>query len=216
MMKTVSPPTGKTIRILGMANNLGDMPPSELGMEVWASNSHRGYLKMLPRIFKDHEWTRWFNLHSRSHMRETYLSTLMWFLTQDGSKPIYTQKFWPDIPGCVEFPRQFIQDYFATEKGPNCYFTCSIAWLLAFAIISNPRRIELWGFTLQDKPDRKNECYKFERPCFFYWVQQARNRGIEVWYQSEIEALPFEPGDPDTYDGPLYGFGTKPEPDWIE
>ena len=147
-------------------------------------------------------------------MQETYLSSFMWHLTQDGSKPFYTQKFWPDIPGCIAFPRKFIQDYFATAKGPNRFFTCSVGWLLAFAIICNPKAIELWGFMLKDKPDRSNDCYKFERPCFFYWVQQARNRGIKVAYQQEITDLPFVPGDPDAYMGPLYGYSTKPEPDW--
>ena len=151
-------------------------------------------------------------------MQGTYLRTLMWHLIQDGSKPLYMQKFWPDIPGCIEFPRTHIQDYFATDKGPNRFFTCSIAWLLAFAILCNPPKIELWGFALRDKEDRHTECYKFERPCFAYWVKQAQDLGVEVTYQREIAEL-YEsgllvPGDPDDYTGELYGFSTKPEPDW--
>ena len=214
MLQTMLEPSGKTIRILGMARNLGDMPPSLPGVEVWPSNSHRGYLNRLPRVVEAGEWTRWFNLHSRKHMQGTYLSSFMWHLTQDGSKPFYTQKFWPDLPGCVEFPRQFIQNYFATTKGPNRFFTFSGAWLMAFAIIHNPTIIDLWGFALSDKPDRQHECYKFERPCFFYWVKQAQDRGIEVIYQQEVADLPFAPGDPDIYTGPLYGYSTSPELDW--
>ena len=75
-------------------------------------------------------------------------------------------------------------------------------------------RIELWGFALRDKPHKPHNCYKFERPCFFYWVKQARDRGIEVTYQKEVEKIPFEPGDPATYDGPLYGYSTTPDEDW--
>lgn len=195
-----------------MSNNLGDMPPSDLATtEVWLSNSFKGYMQKLPRVINEGEWTRWFNLHSRAHMESTYLSTFMRHLTSNGSKPFYTQKFHPDIPGCVQFPREFIQKYFATEKGPNRFFTCTVCWLIAFAILCNPKRIELWGFALRDKPDKPHECYKFERPCFWYWIKQAKDRKIDVWYQDEVAVLPFEPGDPDKYNGPLYGYETKAE-----
>lgn len=195
-----------------MAPNLSLMPPTPPGVEVWCCNEKRGFMKRLPRIIHTGEWTRWFNLHSRAHMEQRYPPTVAWYLTFDGTKPFYTQKFWPDFPGCVEFPRKRIQEAFSTAKGPNRYFTCSVAWLLAFAILEGFDRIELWGFALSDK--KPGERYRFERPCFFYWVQEARNRGIDVWYQNEIEDLPFEPGDPDTYDGLLYGYSTKPEPGW--
>lgn len=202
------------IRILGMSTNLNEMgrPDDPLNTETWPSNNYKGYQARIPRIVEEGEWTRWFNFHARAHWEEKYPSSVIWYLTRDGRKLFYTQKFWPDIPGCVAFPREYIQHHFATAKGPMRYFTCSIAWLLAYAILFNPRRIELWGFQLKDT--KPNEAYKYERPCFFYWVQQARDRGIEVWYQSEIAALPFEPGDPDAYTGPLYGYGTKPELGW--
>ena|SRR3990167_2402419 len=199
----------KTVRILGMSTNLGEMPPSPKGVEVWPSNDPRGYRIRHPRVLVTDEWTRWFNLHSRSHMQVTYPAGLDWYKCLDGSRPIYTQKFWSDIPGCTEFPRQLIQETFATSKGPNRYFTCSVCWLVAFAILEGFERIELWGFQLSYR--KPNEAYKFERPCFFYWVQEARNRGIEVWYQKEIESLPYEPGDAESYEGTLYGFETKPE-----
>jgi hypothetical protein len=195
-----------------MAPNLGEMPPTPEGISVWPSNSHRGYNKRLPRVIVESEWTDWFNLHSRHYMEGAYPSSLAWHMAQDGSKPFYTQRFWPDIPGSVEFPRVRIQQHFATPKGPNRYFTCSIAWLLAFAIIEGFERIELWGFQLSDK--KSGNRWLVERPNFFYWVKQARDLGIDVWYQPEIEQLPFVIGDPDTYDGPLYGYSTKSEPDW--
>ena len=61
-------------------------------------------------------------------------------------------------------------------------------------------RIELWGFEL-----RRDHQYDFERPAFFYWVEQARKRGIDVFIPEGVEITP--PGDPSTYaTGPLYGF----------
>lgn len=206
----------RTVRILGMANNLREMPPTPTGTEVWPSNSHRGYVKCLPRIVAEGEWTRWFNLHSRKHMESAYPMTVDWHIQQDGTKPLYMQKFWSDIPGCVEFPRLKIQEHFATAKGPNRYFTCSVCWLVAFAVLEGFERIELWGFMLSNT--KPNEAYKFERPCVAYWIQEARNRGVEVSYQTTVEELyntgQMIPGDPDSYLDPLYGYETKPEPDW--
>ena len=134
-----------------------------------------------------------------------------WKWYQEQTKPIYLREAYPEIPTSRKFPREEIQTYFGgPQKGsPGRYFTFTGAWLTALAIMEGFNRIEFWGFRLVDKPVRPHECYKFERPCFFYWVQKARDLGIEVTYQSEIEAIPFEPGDPATYDGALYGYETS-------
>ena len=201
----------KTVRIYGMARNLKRTPPPEKGEEVWLSNNEHGYQIRLPRALG--EWTTWFNLHSRAWIDSTYRKKSQWYIDNANGRPVYMLKSWPDIPTSIEFPGKKIQEYFATKKGPNRYFTCSVCWLIAFAIMEGYERIELWGFALTDKPDknRKNECYKYERPCFFYWVKQAQDRGIEVVWQKEVDNYPFEPGDPDAWDGPLYGYETKPE-----
>lgn len=199
--------TKKTVRILGTAPNLPEMPPTVGGVEVWAANDPKSYRKIHRPVYD--EWTRWFNLHSRGYMQKRYPGGFNWYMKQDGTRPFYTQKFWSDIPGNQAFPRERIQTAFATEKGPMKYFTCSVCWLIAFAILEGFEKIELWGFRLSDS--KPGERYLFERPCFFYWVEQARKRGIEVTYQAEIQALPPIAGDPDAYDGPLYGYHTKPE-----
>lgn len=199
----------RLVRILGMAPNLSEMGPSPNDCEVWASNSPEGYRKRCPIALQC--WTRWFNLHSRAHMQSTYPRGLRWYIEQDGTHPIYTQTKQQDIPGNVIFPGAKIQASFPLKNGlPTRYFTCSVTWLIAFAIMEGFDKIELWGFRLSDR--KPGERYAYERPCFFYWVKQARDRGIDVWYQKEIDKIPFLPGAPDTYTGPLYGYETKPEP----
>jgi hypothetical protein len=202
----------KAVRILGTAYNLSQIPlPHPEGVEVWCANDPKGYKHYLQADVVEAQWTRWFNLHSRRHMAATYPRRLAYFLGRSDTRPFYTQKFWPDIPGCIAFPRDTIQEYFKTSAGPNRFFTCSVCWMIALAIVEGFDRIELWGFQLSDR--KPGGRYVFERPCFFYWVQQARDRGLQVTYQAEVAQLPFAPGDPDTYDGPLYGYDTKPEPD---
>lgn len=199
-------PTPKTVRLLGNSNNLSEMPETPRGVEMWACNDYKKYGGSSVRVMS--EYTRWFNLHSRVWMTTRYPKSFEWHLRQDGGKTFYTQVRWRDIPGSVTFPRRTLQKAFATPHGPNRYFTCTLAWQMALAIYEQFQRIECWGFELGDKP---GERYAHQRPCFFYWVEQARARGITVTYQPVIDALPIVVGDPDTYDGPLYGYETKPE-----
>lgn len=215
-MGTEGPPTSlgegtlsmKTVWILGESKNLHAMPDvTPAGVEVWAVNNPQKYGRQRDRVKA--EYTRWFNLHSRRWMLTAYPKSFAWHLRQDGSRRFYTQRVWDDIPGCRAFPRKRIQKKFRTAASAmNRYFTCSVCWLIAFAILEGFERIELWGFTFADKPGAR---YAHQRPCFFYWVDQARKRGLEVTYQKGVQLLPHIAGDPDAYNGPLYGYDTRPE-----
>lgn len=207
----------KTVRIYGSAGNVRKAPvrtPEEHDIELWLSNSTTTVLMRCPRAID--EWTRWFNLHSRQHMVGTYPASYTYYQEKAAGRPIYLQKVQPDVPTSVAFPRKAIQDRFATAKGPNRYFTCTVCWLIALAIFEGFERIELWGFELRDtKPGSK---FTWERPCVAYWIQMAKDAGVEVFYQEAITRLyaagSLIPGDPDAYDEPLYGYETKAEPDW--
>lgn len=181
----------KAVQILGLAPNIVDTPTLE-GSERWCSGVPRSYrLKGFSQALTT--YSRWFNVHTIRHITTRYPSAYNWYTHQ--SKPIYLQSQQPDIPSSIEFPRTAIQEYFEGTK----FFTCSVAWQLAFAIMEGFTHIELWGFQL-----RREHQYDWERPCFFYWIEQARNRGIEVLIPPEVEIT--EPGDPTTYNGPLYGY----------
>lgn len=198
----------KTVRILGSAPNLQDMLQLPDGDEMWMANNPKVVRKYLtPEVFE--RWTRWFNLHSRHHMETTYPVGFNWYRMQDGSRPFYTQVVWHDIPGCVEFPGKQLLEAFP-EAGR--YHTCSITWMTALAIHEGFERIEYYGLVLRDKKRPQHQDYTFERRCFFYWVNKAKERGIEVTYPSEILTTgSLEAGDPAEYTGTLYGYETKPE-----
>ena len=202
---------------MGAARNVRETPvrtPDQKDIEVWLSNSTTTTLLRCPRAIN--EWTRWFNLHSRQHILGTYPSSYSYYQTKAEGRPIYLLKAQPDIPTSVAFPRKDIQSFFATTKGPNRYFTCSVCWLLAFAIMEGFERIEMWGYELRDT--KPGSAFAWERPCVAYWMKQATDRGIDLVYQAAIQKLvdagELIPGDPDAYTGLLYGYSTKPEPDW--
>jgi hypothetical protein len=201
----------KTVRIYGMAPNLTRTPPPEQGEEVWLSNWHKGYLQRLPRALT--EWTRYFNLHSKRHQLHKYPLGHKWYQENAHLGRIVLRDPDPDIPGSEVFPRDELQAYFSTAEGkPQRYFTCSVCWFIALVIWEREtgqipwERIELWGFEVRPSKPK----YAFERPCIFYWINLARKHGIEVWLPPELrpEAPEGEAGDPNAYDGPLYGYET--------
>lgn len=207
----------KTVRIFGAAKNARESPPltpEDKDVEVWLSNSTTTNLIRCPQAMS--EWTRWFNLHSRAHIVGTYPAAFTYYQTKAEGRPICLLKVQPDVPTSIAFPRKQIQEAFATAKGPNRYFTCTVTWLIALAIFEGFERIELWGFALRDT--KPGSVFAYERPCFAYWVQMAKDRGIEVFYQEAVETLyqakAMIAGDPDTYTGTLYGYGTKPDVGW--
>ena len=115
----------------------------------------------------------------------------------DPSKRIILQQVHPDVPLSEAFPRDTIISHFG-----HSYFTFSAAWFIALAIYEGFERIELYGFQLS----KYKPLYARERPCFFYWIEQAKSRGVEITYPPEIGEGP--PGDPALYNGPLYGYET--------
>lgn len=137
-------------------------------------------------------WDRWINVHSRRHMVKTYPEGYRWYGKQ--SKPIYLQRIEADVPSSQEFPQEQIRRHFGHD-----YFTCSLAWLLAWAILLRADEIDLWGVG----PDKD---YHWQRPCLAYWVQLARAVGITVHIPAGVDFG--DPGDPATYTGPLYGYQT--------
>ena len=207
----------RTVQILGAALNIERLPKAlPAGTERWCLNNHKIYENHLfPAAATT--YTRWFNLHPRKQIDLLYKRSIDWYRQQD--KPIYLQVASADIPMSLTFPREEIQREFAIDGRPMRYFTSSLAWLIALAILLRFERIELWGFVLSqtrapigDDTELRpgDSLHGRQRPCAAYWVQRARDAGIEVWYQEEIDTHgPFVPGDAARYQGPLYGYETK-------
>ena len=182
------------VQILGTAPNLSLTPPLTEGMERWGCNSPGIYARRWRESDILTTYTRWFNMHSRRHMRSTYLDWYRWY--GDQTKPIVLQEVQPDIPASVAFPRDEVMEFFGTR-----YFTNTASWQIAYAIMLGAPRLELGGFLL-----RRDSQHDFERPCFFYWVEEAQRRGVDIWLPPDLEIT--KGGSPHGYTGPLYGYET--------
>ncbi len=189
----------RTVRIYGMAPNVVWVPPVP-DTELWFCNDPiRGYRKTLPQART--EWTRWFNFHSLDHIRCAYARGYRWYQAQtDPTKRIVLQQIQADIPLSESFPREALLQFFGHR-----YFTFSAAWLIALAAYERFECIRLCGFHLS----RTSPLYARQRACFFYWVEEAKRRGIKVIIPEEVGWD--TPGDPFAYQGPLYGYETTCE-----
>ncbi len=194
----------RVVRIYGGSNNVKNASPAPPGVEVWCVNNPRMYRIQRVAAFK--EWTRWFNLHTTKHQKARYARGYEWFQRKVG-RIIYLQDVDPTIASSVKFPRRELQEFFKTSPKPQRYFTCTGAWMLAFAIYEKFDRIEIYGHQM-----KINGEHAHQREGFLYWVEEARRRGIEVVVPKgcighpEGDGTPTKAGDPNTYKGPLYGY----------
>jgi len=188
----------KTVQILGTAPNLAATLPLE-DKERWGSNAVGPYVRKWrpnPELNPMLSFTRWFNMHSRRHMRSTYLDWYQWYGDQVAPKRIVLQEVQPDTPRSERFPKEDVMAY-----AGHAYFTFTGSWQMALAGMEGFERIEMSGFKLQ-----RDRQYDFERPCFFYWVERLRREGVDVVLPADLEIS--APGDPHRYAGPLYGYET--------
>lgn len=169
----------RTVQIVGVAPSASALPPDPAGADRWGFNNPHMYRVRCPQM-RD-TWTAWFNLHSDAHMRRTYPEAYVWYGRQ--IRPVYLQQ---------TFPHKWIQTLFSTR-----YFTCSIAWMMAFAILERFERIELWGWS-------GDHGYAEQAPCLAYWCERAEHMGIEV----DTQHIDFGEAGSGRYAGPLYGYDT--------
>jgi hypothetical protein len=71
----------------------------------------------------------------------------------------------------------------ALDLAPGMYFTSTIAYIIAYAILQKVDRIRLYGFEIWSGSD-SNE-YTVQKACVNFWLAFAMGRGIKVeipWY----------------------------------
>jgi hypothetical protein len=156
----------KKVSIVGFADTRDECPFSDPTMEIWGINDlHRA----LPR------YDRWFDIHVRDNIQADVkagrspadacgLEPLKHL-----NVPVYMQEAFPDIPTSIRFPAKEIMDRFGR------YFTNSISFLIALAILENYEEIHIYGVDMAVGKE-----YIKERPSVEYMIGIARGRGIKV------------------------------------
>jgi hypothetical protein len=133
------------------------------------------------------KWDVLFELHTIDHLRtigahESDPSSYLAWLAKDHGKPIYTQKAYSEIKNGVPVPREEMNKWFAERGGnvegffANDYYTSTISFMLALAIMKGAGEIHLYGIDLL-----QDEEYAYQRAGAEYLIGFARGMGIKVY-----------------------------------
>lgn len=195
----------KTAQIVGAAPSLTDCPVIE-GAERWIFNA--SFLmdggKSVDRVF---------NLHARAMILGTQPHAWAWYARQ--TCPVYLIEPHEEIPTSVAFPLDMLQSVFASDQHhagvePEICFSCSLDYLIAFALLEGFEHIDLVGCEV-----RSEEEYTDQRASVQYWMGRARGMGrvltttrssglgtVPILYGfNRVTGAPWTPGQP----MPLHG-----------
>lgn len=92
---------------------------------------------------------------------------------------VYMQEVRPEFPGAVKYPMEEMSRRFG-----DYFWTSSLAYMLALAIVKKPEVIGLWGVDMSASDE-----WQHQRPGCHYFIQEARRAGIEIYAPPESDIL---------------------------
>lgn len=169
------------IALLGTAPSSRNYAPfSDKNWEIWACSPAN---MDLPRI------DAFFEIHSMELLdRDLDMENKLFIAWIQNQKKLYLQHTKdPRFKNAIEYPLKPMLEKF----GPY-FFTSSLSYMFALAIEQKPEKIGLWGVDMS-----ATEEYGYQRAGCHYFIQKAREAGIEIVVPPESDLL--EPS-------PLYGY----------
>lgn len=160
----------KKIAIVGANTHIRKLAPyDDKSWEIWTFSPHNH--GMLPRF------DRWFELHAPLVPHNSHLPRYLEFLR--GLRAVTVRDKDCGLRDPVLYPEREMLDRF----GPF-FFTSSAAWLMALAISERPAKIGIWIASYH-----KGDPYEHQLPGVQYFVQKAREAGIEIVCPAESKSV---------------------------
>lgn len=201
------PRTKAKVAIMGFApSTMFDVTHvwSDPELEVWGLNQmHMAF----PALVNQKKATRWFQIHPKHSYDinvERDRSHHDW-LKQQTNFPIYMIEKFDDVPKSICWPHKDIMNVLKTD-----YFTNSISWMIALAIIERmhlPREVRatqdiyIFGVDMAQSDEIDSE-YAEQRPSCEYFIGLARGLGIPVHIPDKSDLMktmwlyPYEDNSP--------------------
>jgi len=139
--------------------------------EIWGLNElHRYHPNDLGKF------SRWFEIHDRATLAPDpeHLKTLASLQV-----PVYMHQHWADIPPSLPFPREIVQNVLSSE-----YFTSSVAWEIALAIVMGAEEIHVYGVDMASDTE-----WGEQKACCEFWLGIAQGRGIRTYVPPTSDLL---------------------------
>lgn len=92
----------------------------------------------------------------------------------DHPGPVYTPRHYPEYPGSVAYPIQWV-----LNRTRHCYFNNTVPYAFAFAIALGVKAIHLFGCDYSYKGDQAHKREK-GRACLEYWIAVAAMSQVAV------------------------------------
>lgn len=162
----------RKVAAVGFAEGHRDKAPFDSDeWEIWGLNQLH---KAMPEVQR---WDRWFEIHDLSMYDEDTPDNIAhkkWLMSFPGVVYLRPQDMgrYP-IPNAQAYPVEAVTDAFGR------YFTNSISYMLALAIMLEPDTIGLWGVDMA-QDNLFNAEYSHQRPSCEYFLGVAAGAGIEV------------------------------------
>lgn len=159
------------ICIVGFADGHRDKAPWDTpDMEFWGINR-------LHQVLPGKTWHRWFELHdlekfyTDDHDHQRFL--------KQAKFPIYVRP--QDLELALSWGWNTAQPYPVTQvvKSFGPYFTNTVSWLIALAIVANPEELHIYGVDMAQDSLTHAE-YSEQRPSCEWLIGVAQGRGINV------------------------------------
>lgn len=159
----------KKVAIIGFTPTREEAPWSDPTFEKWVCNNLPLHLRA------DQPWDRVYDLHdyktiSSDKPHEANL--------RQCTKPVYVWQPRPEWPTSVAYPKQQVLDSFGN------YFTNSISWMVAHAIIEGVTELHIYGVDLAQGTE-----YAAQRPSCEHMLGVAQGRGIKVYIPPTSDLL---------------------------
>lgn len=192
------------VAIIGYTDHRALAPFSDDEWEIWGLNDLYFELGGVPP-----ERVRWFQLHSwhevahwkrvpvninpmnlsggPPHPRD--INHVAWLSHAANSIPVYLLEPRPEIPNARIFPLDLAMQEFSLDRHtPQRYFTNTISYMLALAIMEGFEEIGVYGVDMMMGGGPGSE-YGYQRPSCEFFLGIAQGRGIAVHIPDESDLL---------------------------
>ena len=183
----VTPPRRKVALVGFATNTLHLVPWYDPTFEIWGLN--QGYSHMMRR------GDRHFEMHQPEFTEDAREPDYLKFLSSL-TIPVYMIDLRADIPASVRYPIEA-----AITLAGRDYFTSSISYMIALAMIEGFEEIHLYGINLAIGDE-----YAYEKPNAEWWIGMALGRGIRVIVPQASSLLK---------QFARYGYSSEPRPNML-
>jgi hypothetical protein len=177
------------VAIVGAAKTSRDQTPfDDPNVDIWGLNECMAWdwMKRADAVFQIH-------LPYLFERPDNYNDPNHWqWLQQQHSFPIYMLEKYPKIPASKKYP---LQEVLQTVKPIRKYFTSTIPFMIALAILYGYKKIGLFGIEQMHGTE-----WAYQRDCTTYWIGKADGMGIEIYLPENCSLLKAR----------LYGYEAEP------